>query len=226
MIFKHFSVIFKLCHKQVLYSIVILKYFITDLITSCLLWVPDMSVYKSLIYVDCVSLLFRILCFGLLSGTVYLDTGLIFTNPRLTWDFLFQSPSTSGLGGGNEKRGILFVIAVLWVLRICMKLMRIRIRLITFMRIRILIFIWCGSGSDSSPWCGYGSGSSFWLVICKLMRIRIQLIIEMRIRINNTGCGFVNISVWSGSVDPYPRPIRIRILHGHFCGYLIKCGVK
>jgi hypothetical protein len=32
--------------------------------------------------------------------------------------------------------------------------MRIRIRLITFMRIWILIFIKCGSGSDFSPWCG------------------------------------------------------------------------
>jgi hypothetical protein len=37
--------------------------------------------------------------------------------------------------------------------------MRIRIRLLTLMRIQILIFIWCGSGSDFSPWCGSGSGS-------------------------------------------------------------------
>ncbi len=37
--------------------------------------------------------------------------------------------------------------------------MRIRIRLVTPMRIRILIFIWCGSGFDFSPWCGSGSRS-------------------------------------------------------------------
>jgi len=125
-------------------------------------------------------------------GVRYLDKGLIFTNPRLTWDFLFQSPSTSGLGGGNEKRGILFVIAVLWVLRICMKLMRIRIRLITFMRIRIPLF----TLADTDPDPGFQIKTqtlekcscrvifhTFWLVICKLMRIKIQLITEMRIRI-------------------------------------------
>ncbi len=44
---------------------------------------------------------------------------------------------------------------------LCITVMRIRIRLITLMRIEmqiwIMIFIWCGS--DFSPWCGPGSGS-------------------------------------------------------------------